>query len=358
MKPRPMRLSAVASEAWRNVTSATTRTMLLLAMAAGGFTALAVADSSAIGQLRAQAIAFRDSGAAVLILDAPGLINGASCDRLAQVEGIPAAGALRPEPDPLLPTATPRQSIPIFAASPGFDLVISTDLDVGVTLSQDAAEQYVVSLPARLATANGPVIVGGTYTFPDDGRNPALTYAALVRASMNGEPFDACWAVVWPYDPGKQVLLYTAITGIPPQQADITINQLNSTLGTTFDGERLLAQRITRHVPLVAAALGLLLAVGSARLRRLELASARHLGVTRLALSFQLLIEAALWVLTAAVAAAVASIAVGAVLDVGGAAMALGIRAIVAGSAGALAGAIFAGTLTSPRHLVAYFKQR
>lgn len=353
-----MRLAAVVSEARRNVASASARTLLLTAMTAAAFAVLATADTVATGQLAKQAAVYRDSGAPTLILNADDMIDGAACDRLSSVDGIAAAGAIRTAAEPLQPVATPGQSIPLEETSPGFAAVIASRAKGGITVASDVAAQYTTRLPAHLATAVGDVIIGDTYPFPDDGRNPTLGYAALAPVAADSGPFDSCWATIWPADPGKQVLLYSAITTSPPPDADITITQLNPTHGTSFAGADLLAGHTTRYAPAAAAIIGVILTLGSARLRRLELAAARHLGVTRTALTCQILIETACWAPIAGLAAGAATVAAGIALHAGTAAIALGAKAIVAGFAGCFAGALIAGTITSPRQIVNYFKQR
>lgn len=95
-----------------------------------------------------------------------------------------------------------------------------------------------------------------------------------------------------------------------------------------------------------------------AAVARLELAAAHNLGVTRTALTCQLLIKTACWAPIAGLTAGATTITVGTALHAGTAAIALGAKAIVAGFAGCFAGALLAGTTTSPRQIVNYFKQR
>src|SRR5690606_8425953 len=99
--------------------------------------------------------------------------------------------------------------------------------------------------------------------------------------------------------------------------------------GTSFAGADLLAGHTTRYAPAAAAIIGVILTLGSARLRRLELAAARHLGVTRTALTCQILIETACWAPIAGLAAGAATVAAGIALHAGTAAIALGAKAIV-----------------------------
>ncbi len=147
-----------------------------------------------------------------------------------------------------------------------------------------------------LATATGEAKVSGVYANPDDGRRPGLGYAALVVTPDN-EPFDECWLDAWPQRPElAQLLLTTVIPNNDAPDELPTIGQFNTTLGAEFDGAARFEQRLTRFAPALSAILAASIAVLAIRLRRIELASARHSGVRGRDLLAITLLESAAWI--------------------------------------------------------------
>ena len=352
----------VLGEALRDVASGTThvlRLALVLALVVGAAT---VADVAAVDALLDRGATFRDSGASVLTIEAPGAVDGATCDALAAIPGVRAAGALRQEHDPLVPAALPRGPVAHYAVTPGTVSLLRVEgtAPAGVLLAQEAATALGVDPGDPVVLGDVATAVRGTYAWPDDGRRSGYGYAALVPGKR-AEPYDSCWVDAWPAPAGLAGLARLAL--LPGSDADAgpaMTSQLNTTLGTTFDGARLHAQRTTRHAPWVTLAAGALLGFTATRARRLELAAARHVGVTAPAQHVQLLLESLAWVLPAGVlltAGATVQIALGSGVEPG-ALVAAAASAALPGLLGALLGCQAGVATTREAHLFRYFRQR
>jgi hypothetical protein len=213
-----VRAASLASEAGRNLATGTTRAALLALTLAGVVGALAYVDvRAAVGVLQ-DAAAYRASGSSVQVLEAPQGIDGARCDSLASVTGVVAAGALR-QGETLRTLAMPASSLTVWEATPGLvDLVADTGTDLvgadqrsaGLWLSRDLADTLGARPGRSLATALGPATTAGVYTWPDDGRDRALGYAALAPVAPAGV-FDQCWVQVWPPDVDAAGAVYLAL---------------------------------------------------------------------------------------------------------------------------------------------------
>ncbi|MGH3319337.1 MAG: hypothetical protein ACRDN9_03990 [Streptosporangiaceae bacterium] len=116
--------------------------------------------------------------------------------------------------------------------------------------------------------------------------------------------FDECWVDVWPVNKAMDNPIYAATNVSTKSNEPIAIKQLNTSLGTQFNGPRKFAARPTRFGFPGCAVAGLLLGFIAVRVRRLEIAGALHLGVSRPALLATVLIETAAWSLAALILAA------------------------------------------------------
>jgi hypothetical protein len=355
-----VRLADVAVEAWRDVLTGAARTPLLVASVGLVVAGLAVLDVTTVLALQSRAQQFREAGASTLVLDAPGQVDGRRCEALAEVDGVTSAGALRRADDPVVPLAAPRGAVPRYDATPGLLRLVGAPDAGGVALERTAADILGTQAGALLGTTAGPLPVSGTYDHPDDGRAPTLETAALVTSPLE-QVYDQCWIEVWPADEARGGLLRTAVVGAGAP-GDVAVDQLNTTLGAELDAAADFAARPSRWAPGVAGAAGLLLVLTSVRLRRLELAFARHVGVRRSEQAAQLVLEALVWLVpvAAVTTAAVAVVVSGRspdwtqAVDAGG----FGFRVLAAGVWGCLLGAA-AGPLAVPeRRLFAYFKDR
>ncbi len=358
-----MRRAAVVREAWRNVLGGTARAGLLALVLAVVVVGLQLADLRTVRGITAQVDAFRAAGADVLVLSATGQVDGERCALLASQPNVVAAGALRKDVDQFAATL-PSSSIPSFAVTPGFPGVLLPDggpVATGVVLSRDLADALGLGPGDRLGLLGGDSTVAAVYDYPQDGRTAGYGYALLAPTTERA-PFDACWVREWPRTPETEALLRgVRVAGTPDQDAPAPeLTQLNSSLGQELDAAELFAGRATRWFPLVAFGLAMALAAGATRLRRLEIASARHLGVTATDQVLVLLCETVLWAGPVLLAGAVSA----AVVVAGGhpddvlPMLALGALAPVAGVLGAAAGVGAAALTIRESDLLRFFKER
>lgn len=285
-----MKFEAVTREVWANVRSGTARIVTLALLGGIVSAGFATADAVSLRRLIADATVFRESGAATLTLIAEGRVDGSACRALGDVRGVTAAGALRRRDAALVATTLPSSPVDAYETTPGFSAVLGSG-GQGVVVAVQVAEALGLGGTARMAAAEGDVQIGGTFTYPDDGRRPGFGWAAMIETA-DDRPFDECWVLVWPQSDAVRTLLPGVASAAtePPQ-----IAQLNSTLGARFDGETRLAERITSWSFALSALLMAVLAFASVRGRRLALASDLHAGARRRDIAGILLLEGAFW---------------------------------------------------------------
>lgn len=90
--------------------------VLALALTAAG---MGVMDIAAGSTILDQASAYRQSGADILVLNAPDGIDAASCERLTSLTNVQAAGAIRTT-DPLTLAALPDTTTPLYQITPAW----------------------------------------------------------------------------------------------------------------------------------------------------------------------------------------------------------------------------------------------
>jgi hypothetical protein len=355
-----MRAAAVLSEALRNLATGTTRAAVLGLAACAVTAGPAAADARYVVALERQAAEFVAAGASVRTLVAEGMTDGAACEGLAGEGPIRSSGALRAA-DPVPLRAMPGDPLPAFEVTPGLARVLGVDAAAaeGVWLPRELADTLGAEAGTRLPADEGTLTVAGVYAYPDDGRDRRLGYAVLVPRGA-AAVYDECWAEVWPVSPSADELIATAADVVADPATTVSVRQLNSTLGRTFDGAERFASRPTRYAAPACAALGAALGFIAVRTRRLEYAGALHCGVSRGALLAMVLIETAAW--------AGAALAVGAAVLVAAAwtghpgdpaaTYLAALRGPAAALPAALLGACAALALIRERHLFRYFKGR
>lgn len=353
-----MKPASILREVWRDITTGTAHTRGLALTGATIIVLAATAEMMAIHQLTEQAQEFNRSGASTSILTLDGKIDGERCNDLTQMPGVRASGAVRATNDAIKPAVIPGAPLPVYEVSPGFISVIGADSRrAGVLLGPEASEALGIHGPGAIATAHGTVPVAGSYAYPDDGRRPGFSYAAIAPDNSDA-PFDECWVDTWPVKDITTALLSTVRTSGPHAEQPV-LSQLNTTLGKTFEGETLYSQRVTRFSGAFAAMAGFVLGLISVRIRKLSLASALHAGVPRRALFGIITLETIAWcVASAALGLSIVVLLAAAIAD--GAASTV-FRGVIAASPllpGAFAGA-WVGVMTiKEEHLFSYFKAR
>jgi hypothetical protein len=359
-----MRLPEILSEAGRNLATGTSRALTLTLILAAAATALGLADGGAVRRVLADAAQFRASGASTVVLSAEGGINGAACERLSGIDGIVHAGAIRDVPVELVLAALPDAPVPLKEVTPGFRDVLGVTPgkpeSTGVLIPEQLSVILARGPGERLGTSAGLVAVAGVYSYPADGRSPELEYAMVTAVPAHGQgPFDQCWAEVWPTSQTSQLLRLSLDSSVPPD-TDITLSQLNPTLGAELDGTERFSSRATSRAALLSVLVGVLLGYLTVRLRRLELASARHAGIPAGAQLLQLTVETSAW--TTAAVVITSPLLLYQALKVDHAAQLavfwLELRCPLGAAAGAVLGAAVATALTREHHLFRYFKER
>lgn len=347
-------------EAGRNLTSGTTRAVWYFLAFVLIIGILAAAEISQIAALSSAATNYRNVGASVTVLDAPGQIDGNTCEALTTVPGINKAGAVRQGGDRLALTVLPGAPLPMAYVTPNFPQLLdaTTDRGAGVIFPGQLTDSLPLEVGDTVPTREGDVRVAGTFAYPDDGRVSGFGYTALVPASANGV-FDQCWIEVWPESAEISNMVNLSLSR-NPDAAPPTTSKLNSTLGSVFDGQTQFTSRVTRLVPAIAAVAGLALGYLAVHSRRLEAASNLHVGVTRRDQGGLFTIETLAWLLPAAIlvmSGGLISIAESPIIDPDTAANHL-LLLVVCGVSGVLIGAAVAWSRVRESQLFDYFKHR
>lgn len=357
-RPRTgMRPSAVVSEAWRNVLAGVTRAgalALAFVILCGG---LVVADVRGVVSVIQGADEYRAAGASVQVLSAPEQIDGERCEALARIDGIESSGALR-HGESVRALNLPSSELATFEATPGLATVLRADGGgEGLWLPDELAQTLGAHRGDTLTTDRGDAVVGATYAYPSDGRDRTYSYAVTEVVPAAGL-FDYCWAEVWPASSATAAYLRTAVDADPAAEQQPTLGPLNGTLGAAYDAPVLLAERITRHAPWAALAVGAAIGAVGVWIRRLELAAALHARVPRAAMLWQVLIETAAWVgaATFVLAMVISGAATWGNPDPGFSVWLIGMRTVSVGAVGVLCGALAAVLVTREKHLFRYFK--
>lgn len=357
-----MRPREVASEAGRNLASATTGALVLALLLGACCAGLAITDATSIDQMQRRAAEFSASGASVRILTAQGLVDPASCQRLQLVHGVRAAGALRPA-DPLTLLAAPASSIPSFSVTSGLAHVLGVRAvaQTGVWMSQDLARALGAAMGQRLQTTTGELVLAGTFSWPDDGRDSRLGYAVLQPVLASVSTMDECWTDVWPSTEAlDEVIRSTTVVRGGGGAQPMTIGQLNNTFGTVLDAKTEFVNRPTRYAHPGCLLLGLVLGLVAARRRRLEYASALHCGQRRAAQVATALLETTVWacggalIATTALSLTLSWIDSPAMREI----LRIDVRGPMAGLLGSELGALLGLLLIKEEHLFRYFKDR
>jgi hypothetical protein len=351
----------VIGEAWRNWISGATRaarvTLLIAALAA----ALAYAEWSTVTAVIESANKFRASGASITVISALGAIDGAACDNLSRADGSDHSGALRRHESGEAPLALPKGPVGAYTVTEGLVplLVPDSATGAGALISQDVADVLGLAAGDELALAAGTTPVRGIYQWPDDGRRTGYGYAMMLPA-VSDTLLDECWVEGWPVPTNTDVLLRSVVNADPADpNIRVELSQVNTSLGRSFDGYERFAGRVTRYAPLAALGAGLLLGFFAVTARRLEFASAQHVGVSRTGQLGQVLLEYSFCLGQSAVIgwAALAAVTrptfdeIGRLVGTGGLVWAAAAFGVLAGASGALC-------LITESRLFRYFKTR
>lgn len=357
-----MRLSSLWSEAVRNLATGTSRLLAAAAVLGAALAGLTVVDARAVVSLVEEAQTYRAAGAAISTLSMQGRVDGGTCEALVTLPDAEHAGAMRRATTDLVALTMPSSPLPTYEVTPGFAaLLTGSDLPSGLLVSDTVADQLGISTGSHLQTSTGTAPVDAIYRYPDDGRRSGLGYAVLVVTESDG--YDECWLSQWPQSSDSTGLLSTVLTPVDTTsgQGDVPVlAQLNTRLGAQMDGAGRFDDRPTSVVTLLALGFGCLVGAGLIVLRRLELASARHSGVSRGTQLVQMLVETLVIAMAAIVLASAPMIIViaGAPVGTSSTLTALGARTAALGAVGLLVGAAVGVSQIRERHLFRYFADR
>jgi hypothetical protein len=295
----------IVREAWRDFVSGTTRGLVALAVFALVVAALGgVAVRSVVG-LTQEAARFRAAGGSIAMLAAPGGIDGAQCDALVSAPGVVAAGALRNGPELEL-AVLPSRRLGTFEATAGFGRLLDIDrgsegTGLGLWLAADLASVLGIGPGSAVGLASGDSArVDGVYQYPNDGRDPMLTYTAIAQVPAVGV-FDACWADLWPDTArGSSLMMLAVLTDAANGgEAQVGIDQLNSTMGTVFNPRDRFEALPLQVLGLLGLVFGAVAGFVQVRVRRLQIASSLHAGSSKATQMLQILTETAIWLVPA-----------------------------------------------------------
>ncbi|WP_438354764.1 hypothetical protein [Microbacterium sp. CJ88] len=354
----------VWAEAWRDIATGTSRTLIFVTLTCALLSALVLADTMAVGALVRDAREYQARGASVMTVTASAGIDGAGCERLNELPAVQSAGALRASASPVVAALLPAAPLPVYEVTLGMLNVFDVDRRGmgGVSVPTDVVQSLSVDVGESISATGGTAIpVDGTYKYPADGRRPGFAWALLATTPAEGT-YDECWVKVWPSQPDLRTLvLSTALTvDFSASGGQALESQLNTQLGTTFDGHAKFVDRATRLTPLIAAVIGVALGLLSVRLRRLELAARLHDGLGKGHLHQLMLLEGASWFVPAAAISAAAGAVYSTTVGFPDAVALFATAATtpILGALGAALGTIAGVHLVRERQLFAYFKDR
>lgn len=296
-----MRAREILGEAWRDTATGTSRAAvwcLIWILILGS--AVALDTSTTAGILREQR-EFRERAADVHVVQAQGGIDARRCVALSSVAGVDGAIAVRGPAAERIVAVFPNRAIPSYEYAGDVTTVLRVTPvgDVGLL----ASEQLADALGSAASTAvdlrdGGRAPVLGTFAWPDDGRVSTYSGTVLEPVPVTGR-FDQCWVRAWPIDTRITPLLLSVAE--PGEDQPPAMGRLNERLGEGALTSELLARRATLGVRFAAIALCAALGFVAVRGRRVEIASNRQAGAPLPVLTVQQLLEAALWVLPAAI---------------------------------------------------------
>ncbi len=296
-----MSVRGLLREVWRNVESGTTRAVLGALVLAATLIGVGLVDGLAKRDVFLAQRAYRSAGAHISTIDSRGKVDAASCTALGEVPAIQGAIALR-ERGVIRLDVIPDNPVAVYevVGDPASLLGGDGAPEGGVALSHSLAERLGVVPGSVISTAEGSANVAQVVTFANDGRNPILELAMLVPVPATGQ-FDQCWTAVWPPDSFVDGLLFSTVV-----DNEAELGRLNRSQGEPTSTQALLEARPTWFLPFLGAGAAAMLGFGLVRARRVELALALQLGISRRAQLMQVLLETCVWLVTGFVFSATA----------------------------------------------------
>ena len=273
-----MRLGSIISETLRNIASGTAHALamflavLFAGTLLGGYEAMSVMRLETEAAVRIRA--FAD----------PSFISG----------------AMRSGPQ-VVPLATKGIELSSYEVTAGMMRLITAGDpqevpdSSGVWVSSDVSHDFGLVKGSRMQTNHGTVTVAGVFDWPNDGRDMRFAYAMIAPAASSGGVFQECWAKQWPQSDQMDELLLSTATKNPKSEMRPGVTALNKGFDAHYDAQKGYLTRVTRWMPYLGLAVGLLLGVISVRRRRLEYAGALHSGESKGAQLLGIELESLIW---------------------------------------------------------------
>lgn len=297
-----MTASELASESWRNIRTGSNRRAWGLLILAPVLLALITLELVSLVGIESSSREYFESGASTYLLDAPGGVNGAACDRLRDVPGIAQAGAIRETSDPVIATKLLEAPIAKSEVTSGFSRLLtgSEESVGGIIASDDVTEALGGTRSYTIVSEYSPVRVDRTFSLPPGGAGSGLGWS-LLQVADAASVFDQCWITTRP--PSRQLtdLLHLAETFIGPvaegdgDPLSPEIIQTYTELGAHYTGIDDFRHRPSRWFPLVAFLAGVGVAWLVTRVRMLELSAYLHDGWGRTEVALLLMLDSAGW---------------------------------------------------------------
>jgi hypothetical protein len=304
-----MNLRSIFSESHRNVSAGTTRLPLFIAVMLLILSAGVTADAVVVRDVYTGQRDFLASGGATTIIESDGAINAHRCTALSDIKGVKGSFAARKVATAFELSAMPGTSLSVREVSGDFVTTLGGvgDAESGVGIAQGIdAKIGPLALDTPLQFTTGTSTLSAIFNAPTDGRDERYSSAFFISTAPVGQ-FDECVLTVWPVNSSLEPLLYSALEPTATLE-DVHVLALNASAGTPTTTETLLNARQTRTVPWIAAGLAFGAGILAVRTRRVELALALAVGVRKVPLAIQCLVESLYWILPASALGAVATI--------------------------------------------------
>lgn len=187
-----------------------------------------------------------------------------------------------------------------------------------------------------------------------------FAYAMIAPAASSGGVFQECWAKQWPQSDQMDELLLSTATKNPKSEMRPGVTALNKGFDAHYDAQKGYLTRVTRWMPYLGLAVGLLLGVISVRRRRLEYAGALHSGESKGAQLLGIELESLIWagVGTLATCALLSAYALRMSQSDPLAVLLAAVRTPLVLLAGVLVSSLLTGSVIRQTQLFRYFKNR
>ena len=201
-----MKVRAIFSEAFRNVSSGASRPAVMTFALVALCGIIGIGDAMSIMGIIRDGNQFKEAGGATYIILAESGIDAAQCEALGRSRGAIGSGALRTVPGGQV-VSLPISGISLREGTPGLlramapatGLSTSSSRD-NVLVSEALASSLGSGIGSTISTSSGPLRLTDTFRYPNDGRDPVLDNTILGIVPAVGI-FDQCWLDVWRADP-------------------------------------------------------------------------------------------------------------------------------------------------------------